>query len=119
MPRWMVGIGALGTVALVASGQGRMAAGFALGAAIGLLGFMWLRQTVDALLDGNSARVPRVVILKIVLRYALMLAGILFFARTGWLPVLPIFAGLLVPGAGVLIESLRLLGEGFHQTERV
>lgn len=119
MPRWMVGIGVAGTLALLAGGQGRMAAAFALGAIIGLLGFMWLRQTVDALLDATSPRVPRVVILKIALRYALMLAGILFFSRTGWLPVLPIFAGLLVPGAGVLIESLRLLGEGFHHTEIV
>jgi len=119
MPRWMLVIGVAGTLALLAGGQGRMAAAFAIGAMIGLLGFLWLRQTVDALLDATSARVPRVVILKIVLRYGLMLAGVFFFSRTGWLPVLPIFAGLLVPGAGVLIESLRLLGEGFHHAKRV
>lgn len=119
MPRWMLGIGVVGAAALFAIGNVRAASGFALGAALGILGYYWLHQAVVALLDAQTARVPRGVVLKIMLRYVLMFAGILIFSRTGWLPVLPIFAGLLVPGAGVLIESLRLLGEGFHQTETV
>ena len=119
MPRWMLGVGVVGTVALLAIGQARAASGFALGAALGILGYFWLHQAVVALLDAQTAQVPRGVVLKVMLRYALMFAGILLFSRTGWLPVLPICGGLLVPGAGVLIESLRLLGEGFHHTESV
>jgi len=119
MPRWMVGIGLLGIVVLLAGGHVRMAGGFALGAALGVLGYFWLHQAVEALLDANPRRVPRSVVLKITLRYALMLGGILFFSRTGWLPVLPIFGGLLVPAGGVLIESLRLLGEGLRHTDPV
>jgi len=119
MPRWMLGVGVVGTVTLLAIGQVRAASGFALGAALGILGYFWLHQAVVALLDAQTARVPRGVVMKIMLRYVLIFAGIFFFSRSGWLPVLPVFGGLLVPGAGVLIESLRLLGEGFHHTEIV
>ena len=117
MPRWMVGLGVLGTAALLAVGQPRTAAGFALGAALGILGYFWLHQAVVALMEAQTRRVPRGVALKIMLRYVLMLAAILLFSRTGWLPVLAVFGGLLVPAGGVTIESLLLLREGFHSTD--
>ncbi|MGH2362640.1 MAG: ATP synthase subunit I, partial [bacterium] len=104
MPCWMVGIGVLGTAVLLAVGLPRTAAGFALGAALGILGYFWLHQAVVALMDAQTVRVPRGVALKIMLRYVLMLAAILLFSRTGWLPVLAVFGGLLVPAGGVTIE---------------
>jgi hypothetical protein len=113
----MAGVGVLSTAVLLVVGQPRPAVGFALGAALGILGYFWLHQAVVALMDAHTARVPRAVALKIMLRYALMLAGILLFSRTGWLPVLAVFGGLLVPAAGVTIESLLLLRAGFHSTD--
>jgi Ca2+/Na+ antiporter len=117
MPLWMVGLGVLGTIALLVTGQPRTAAGFALGAALGILGYFWLHQAVVALMDSHTTRAPRDVALKIVLRYILMLAVILLFSRTGWLPVLAVFGGLLVPAGGATIESLRLVFAGFHSTD--
>ncbi len=114
MPRWMMGIAVLGAAGLLASGHGRVAAGFALGALLGILGYFWLHPTVKAMLDANSVRLPRGIVVKLALRYVLVAAAVFFFYRTGWLPVLAIFGGLLVPGAGVLVESLILLREGFR-----
>ena len=119
MPRWMVGVSVLGTTTLVAMGHTRTASGFVVGAALGILGYLWLHQAVVALMDAHTTRVPRSVVLKLSLRYVLIFAGIFFVSRTGWLPVLAVFGGLLVPAAGVTIESLLLLREGFHYNDPV
>ncbi len=112
----MIGIAILGAAALAAGGNLRAAAGFGLGAALGILGYFWLHDTVEALLATSHTRVPRAVIAKLVLRYVLMAAVIYFGYRTHWLPVLAIFGGLLVPGAGVLAESINLIREGFRSS---
>lgn len=117
MPRWMVALAAVGVLTLAGAGQGRAAVGFAVGAALGILGFHWMYQSVVALLDATRGRVTRGAIAKIVLRYVLTLAGILFFYYTGWLPVLAVLAGMLIPAAGVLVESLLLIGEGLRRRE--
>ena len=95
----------------------RTAAGFALGAGLGILGYFWLHETVEALLATNHTRVPRGVVAKLALRYVLMAAVVYSGSRTQWLPVLAIFGGLLVPGAGVLAECLLLLRNGFRDTQ--
>lgn len=117
MPRWMLGVGVVGAATLLAIGHLRAASGFALGAALGILGYFWLHQAVVGLLDAQTARVPRGVVLKIMLRYVLMFAGIFLISRTGWLPMLAVFGGLVVPAAGVTIESLLLLREGFRHAD--
>lgn len=117
MPRWMLGVGLVGTATLLVIGHARAASGFALGAALGILGYYWLHQAVVVLLDAQTARVPRGLVLKVILRYVLMFAGIFFFSRIGWLPMLAVFGGLMVPAAGVTIESLIVLREGFHHTD--
>jgi len=108
----MFAIAIAGAAAMVIAGEGRAGAGFALGAALGILGYFWLRETIQALL--GAGRKPRWLAGKFVLRYALTAAVIAFGYRTGWVPVLAIFAGLLVPGAGVFAESLNLIREGLR-----
>jgi hypothetical protein len=117
MPRWMVALAAVGVVVLAGAGEARAAAGFAVGAALGILGFHWMVQSVMALLDANLGRVTRGAVAKIVLRYVLTLAGIFLFYYTGWLPVLAVIAGMLIPAAGVLVESLFLVAEGLRRRE--
>lgn len=114
MPRWMLAIALAGVAALAIAGEWRGAVGFALGAALGILGYFWLHETVQALLGVSPAPGPRALAAKLALRYALMAAAIYFGHATGWLPALAIFAGLLVPGAGVLAESLNLIREGLR-----
>lgn len=117
MPRWMVGIALAGTAVLLAVGHTRAAAGFALGATLGILGYLWLHQAVVAFLDAQKAQVPRSVVLKIMLRYVLIFAGVYFFFRTGWMPILSVFGGLLVPAVGMTIEALNLLREGLCRAD--
>lgn len=108
----MFGFALAGSVACVAMGEWRAAAGFALGAALGILGYFWLHETALGLLGAGSVGSPRALVGKLLLRYVLMAAVIYFGQRTGWMPVFAIFAGLLVPGAGALAESLVLIREG-------
>lgn len=117
MPRWMMALAAVGVLALAAMGEARAAAGFAVGAALGILGFHWMVQSVMALLDANRGRVPRGAVARIILRYALTFAGIYLFYYTGWLPVLAVLAGMLIPAAGVTVESLFLVAEGLRRRE--
>jgi hypothetical protein len=112
MPRWMVGLAIAGAVGCAIVFGGRAAAGFLLGAGLGILGFHWLHEMAVALLDAGAVRRPRSLVAKLFLRYLLMAAVIFFAQRTGWLPVLAVFAGLLVPGAGILAESLNLVRAG-------
>jgi hypothetical protein len=110
----MFGFALAGSAACAVVGEWRAAAGFALGAGLGILGYFWLHETVVAMLGSGSVAKPRGLIAKLVLRYLLMAAVIYFGQRTGWMPVLAIFAGLLVPGAGALAESLVLIREGLR-----
>ena len=114
MPRWMFGFAAVGAAVCAAVGDWRTVAGFALGAGLGVLGYFWLHETAVALLAADSPKRPRSLAAKLMLRYLLMAAVIYFGQRTGWMPVLAIFAGLLVPGAGVFAESLNLVRAGLR-----
>jgi hypothetical protein len=102
----------VGTAICAAFLPWRAAAGFALGAGLGILGYSWLHEMAVALLDAGAVKRPGALVGKLLLRYMLMAAVIFFAQRTGWTPVLAIFAGLLVPGAGVLAESLNLVRVG-------
>ncbi len=109
LPRWMVAIAGLGIVVFLALGRGLMAAAFALGAGISILGYLWLAQAVKAALNASEQGVPRRVLLNLVLRYPLAFGAVLIFYETHWLPFTGVLAGLFVPFAGALVESLNLL----------
>lgn len=95
-------------------GQPKFAGGLALGSALGILSYLWLHQAVEALMNTGKPRVSRLLIAKILARYPLALGAVMVFCWTGWLPFLAILAGLFVPAAGVLIEAVVQLREGFR-----
>lgn len=110
MYRWMAVFSAIGSVALLAWKGPRQAGGFALGAALSVLNFHWLKGAVDAL-GGDGAR--RGVIAKFVLRYALMLAAGYAIFRSSILSLPSFLGGLFVFVAGVLAEMIyELLAAG-------
>lgn len=112
LPRWMIGVALLGTLAALLSGHARAAGGFALGAALAIVNYYWLHQAIETVFGLGRAHVPKPVVLKFAVRYPLAFAGVYVFYRTGWLPFLAILGGLFVPAVGVLIEAAFLLGEG-------
>ena len=117
MPCWMVALALVGTLATLIAASPRVALGFLVGALFGILNYIWLHQTVVVLMNTGKARVPKVTVVKILLRYPMSLAGLFLFYETGWAPIMALMGGLLVPGGGVFIESLILIGEGFRNHE--
>ena len=111
LPRWMGAIAGLGILVFLLLGRGRMAGAFALGAGISILGYRWLAQAVKAALDAGEQGVPRRVVLNLALRYPVAFGAVLVFYETHWLPFMGVLAGLFVPFAGALVESLVLLGK--------
>jgi hypothetical protein len=104
------------TVVILATGRVRFGVGFALGGALAILNYYWLRQAVRALFDVARVGVPRRLILKFVVRYPLAFGGVYLFYRTGWLPFGAVLAGLFVPTAGVLMEAVIQVGAGLRST---
>ena len=113
LPRWMMLCAFLALIVILLCGQLRIAMGFALGAALGILNYYWLHQAVEALVKAGQSRIPKLVVAKFLIRYPVAFGLVLVFFRTGWLPPMAILAGLFVPVAGVLIEAIIQLGEGF------
>ncbi len=110
----MVGVAGIGALVGLLVGGLQFAGGFALGAALGLINYLWLHQAVETLFAAKQRRVPRKVVAKFALRYPLAFVGVYFIYRTGWLSVTALLAGLFVPVAGVLIESAFQIVEGLQ-----
>jgi hypothetical protein len=114
LPRWMAVLAAAATLMILAAGRPRPALGFVLGATLAILNYYWLHQAIDTVFRGSSARVPKRVLLKFLLRYPLALAGIYLVYRTEWLPLAAVFGGLFVPVGGVLMEAAVQIAQGFR-----
>jgi ATP synthase I chain len=112
LPRWMLALAAVGTLGILLSADLRSGAGFAIGSGLGILNYLWLHNIVEALVNAGRVRPPKSALLKVFIRYPLMLAGVFLFYKTGWLPVAAVLAGLFVPVGGVLIEGIVLLCDG-------
>lgn len=110
----MFAAGITGALAALVYGHARMSVGFALGASLAILNYFWLHEAIRVLFSTESPRVPKRVVAKFLLRYPLAFAGVYFFYRTGWLPITAILAGLFVPVAGVLLESVVQIREGMR-----
>jgi uncharacterized membrane protein YdcZ (DUF606 family) len=111
-PRWMALCGLVAVIVILLYKQLAVALGFALGAALGILNFYWLRKAVEVLAKAGQSRIPKSVVAKFLLRYPVAFGLLLVFFKTRWLPPMAILAGLFVPVAGVLIEAIIQLGEG-------
>jgi len=116
MLRWMMALAIVGVAVILAKGRWQVGIGFAVGAALGVLNFHWLWQTGNVLMEAQTAHVPFTTAVLMVARFPLAFAALALLYFSGWLPLLPVIAGLLVPGGGVLIESLFMIGAGlFHK----
>jgi ATP synthase I chain len=109
LPRWMGAIAGLGIIVFLTLGQVLMAGAFAVGAGISIVGYLWLAQAVKAALNASEQRVPRRVLVNLILRYPFAFGAVLIFYETHWLPFMGVLGGLFVPFAGALVESLNLL----------
>lgn len=117
MLRWMIALAVLGVVATLATGRFHVALAFVIGAGLGVLNFHWLWQTGKVLMEAQTARVPRMTIFLIVMRYPLSFAALVILYYGRWLDPLPVIAGLLVPSGGVLLESLLLVRADLHRKQ--
>jgi ATP synthase I chain len=114
LPWLMVGLALAVTLGAAGTGRFLFAAGFAFGAAVAILNFHWLHQTIGHLFAAGQVRLPWLVITKFVVRYPLAFAALFLFYKTGWLPFPAIIAGLFVPVGGILIEAVFQLREGLR-----
>ncbi len=108
--QWMGGIAGLAMFVLLVLGWASMAGAFAVGAGISILGYHWLAQAVKAALNAGEQGIPKGILRNLVLRYPVAFGTVLLFYETHWLPFTGVLAGLFVPFAGALAESLVLLG---------
>ena len=115
--RWMLFLAVLGLAAILLKEHLQVGIAFAVGAVLGILNFHWLWLTGKALMEVQTAQVPRKAAIMLVARYPLILLGLTLLYFSGWLPILPVVAGLLVPGCGVFAESLFLIGAGLHHKQ--
>ena len=112
LPRWMLAVAGVGTVTILVSTHVRFGAGFAIGAGLAILSYLWLHQGVKAVMSAGQMRPSAALFAKILIRYPLAFAVVFLFYKTGWLPFQAILAGLFVPLGGVLIESVALIRDG-------
>jgi hypothetical protein len=111
LPRWMLALAAAGTLGILLSAHVQFGLGFAVGAGLGILNYLWLHQAVAAMMSGGRLRPSTAMLAKMLLRYPLAFGAAYLFYATGWLPVQAILAGLFVPLGGALIESVALIRE--------
>jgi ATP synthase I chain len=110
LPRWMMVFAVTGTItALLVQGT-RAAGGFALGAAVAMVGYSWLHKAVVSLMDAGRVRPSRWMLGKLLVRYPLAIAIIFVFYRENWLPIEAVVVGLFVPMAGAMAESILQIG---------
>jgi ATP synthase I chain len=109
----MAGLTAVGMVVAFFLGDFRVAAGFGLGAGVAILGYSWLHKAVVALMNAAVERPSNRLLGKIFIRYPLIFATIFIFYRENWLPLEAMLAGLFVPVAGAVAESLYQVSSAF------
>lgn len=108
--RWMVIVAALAPAVTGVFFRAKFAAGVAAGAAISVLGYFWLMEAMSSALSSGRTRITKGLVLKLILRYPMLLGALYLFYRTNWLPTAAVLAGLFVPLAGGVAECLYQVG---------
>lgn len=103
---WMIAVGVAASVATAALFRATFAAGVALGAAISVSGYFWLMEAASNALSGSDTQRTKGLVIKLILRYPILLGVLYLFYRTKWLPTGAVLAGLFVPLAGGVVECL-------------
>ena len=119
LPRWMAGFAATGTLAAFLLSSARMAGGFALGAAVAMVGYSWLHKAVVSLMSAGRVRPSALTLGKVLVRYPLAVAIIFVFYYENWLPFEAVLVGLFVPMAGALAESVFQIGTALRHSKAV
>ncbi|MGH9434458.1 MAG: ATP synthase subunit I, partial [Terriglobia bacterium] len=83
---WMIGVGVVASVGTAAFGHPVFAAGVAAGSAVSVLGYFWLMGAVSRALSAGQAAVTKGLVIKLILRYPILLGALYLFYRTKWLP---------------------------------
>ncbi|HTV56735.1 MAG TPA: ATP synthase subunit I [Terriglobia bacterium] len=109
---WMIAIALPVTLGMIAAGFPKFAMAFVTGTAVALLGYLWLCDLAASALGSGNGRVPKRLVLKLVIRYPLLFGTLYFFYRTNWLSIWAVLAGLSVPMASGVVE-------GFYQLEGI
>jgi hypothetical protein len=105
MPRWMAALLVAACAWFLVRSEWRFSLGLALGGVAGILNYRWLYEAMKSMLSASQGKVPRPVLVKLLLRYPLMFGGVFFFYWTGWLPFNGVIAGLFIPVGGMLLEG--------------
>ena len=116
LPRWMAGFAAVGTLVAFLLAGVRMAGGFALGAAVAMVGYSWLHKAVVSLMNAGRVRPSAFALGKVLVRYPLAVAIIFVFYYENWLPFEAVLLGLFVPVAGALAESVFQIGAALRHS---
>ena len=117
LPRWMAGFAVAGTLAAFVLQDARVAGGFALGAAIAILGYSWLHKAVVAMMNAGQVKPSMMMLGKFLVRYPLAAVVLFVFYRENWLPIEALVTGLFVPVAGALAESIFQVGSAFRHSK--
>lgn len=105
-PRWMGALALVSAFGVLGRWGGAAAAGFALGALVGILSYHWLHKGISTVLSDPSKKVSGSLVTKVLLRYPLVLGLVVLVFWTGWLPTLGVIAGLFVPVGGILMALI-------------
>jgi hypothetical protein len=110
IPRFMLAVGGVLTVAAWLRFGWRVALGFVCGCAIAYLNFHWLERVVSGLADRvtqtGQRQSGRGVVLRFLLRYFLMAAVAYAIFSVSPASLYGLFAGLFLPVAGIACEAV-------------
>jgi len=109
IPRFMLGLAAIFTIAAWLRFGWRVGLGFACGCAIAYLNFHWLERVVSGLADRVTQTGERQsgkgVVLRFLLRYFLMAVAAYVIFSVSPASLYGLFAGLFLPVAGIACEA--------------
>ena len=108
--RFMLALGIVATIAVLARFGMIVAAGFVVGCAIALVNFYWLKRVVSALADRATATGDRQsskgVVLRFLLRYFLIALGGYAIFKISRDSLYGLLAGLFLPVGAILMEAV-------------
>ena len=108
--RFMLALGVVATVAVLARFGVIIAAGFVVGCAIAFVNFYWLKRMVSALADRATASGERQsskgVVLRFLLRYFLIALGAYAIFKISRDGLYGLLAGLFLPVGAILMEAV-------------
>src|SRR5262245_29368297 len=105
----MAALSIAGTAAAAFAFHPAMALGFFVGGVIAILNFHWLKRTIEAMggrLPSSSRGAAWGIVLRFLLRYALIAVGAYVILKSTTNSLYGFFAGLAVPAGAILIEAL-------------